>query len=73
MARKKTYIEGFNERLNEACYNTGLSKCEIARRCGFNRKQLMRGAHHMMMGGGDIARFCSVTKTDANWLLGIKI
>ena len=72
MAKKRVYIDGFVERLEEACYNSGLNKTEIARRCNFSRKQLMRRQTHWMMNSGDLAKFCAVTKTDANWLLGIK-
>lgn len=73
MPRRKTYIEGFAERLDEACLKDGRSKVELARLCGFNRKSLMRGRDHMMMGSGDLAKFCQLTGTDANWLLGIKL
>lgn len=69
----KNYIEGFEERLDEACLKTGLPKTEIARRAGFNRKQLSRMANHAVMNSSDVARFCSVTKTDANWLLGVEL
>lgn len=69
--KKYKYLEGFAERLDDACIATGLPKTEIARRCGFNRKQLMRMANHYSMNSFDVARFCSVTKTDANWLLGL--
>lgn len=71
--KKKFYIEGFYERLDEACYRTGLSKNEIARRCGFDRKILTGLKDNRMISSGYIARFCEITKTDANWLLGIKI
>lgn len=68
--KSKTYIQGFNERLNAACHSSGLSKSEIAKRCSFDRKTLIR-TDHAMMDGGNVARFCAVTKTDANWLLGV--
>lgn len=71
--KKKCYIEGFYERMDEACLNSGLSKNEIARRCGFNRKILTGVKENRMLSSGYLARFCVVTKTDANWLLGIKI
>ena len=68
--RQQLYIEGFHERLNDACHGTGLTKAEIARRCNFDRKTLYP-PKHVMMSPVYIARFCAVTKTDANWLLGV--
>ena len=73
MPKNKTYVEGFAERLEEACIRDGRSKVEIARLCGFDRKALMRHRDHMMMDSGNLAKFCNLTKTDANWLLGVKL
>ena len=72
MKTKGKYIEGFEERLDEACIKSGMKKAEIARRGGFNRKILSR-YNNTMMNSGDLARFCSVTHTDANWLLGVEL
>ena len=71
--KQKIYIEGFADRIDEACAKTGLPKTVIAERCGFDRKQLSRWHQDGVMNGAYLARFCQVTKTDANWLLGIKI
>ena len=70
--RTNKYIEGFNERIDEACIKSGLTKKEIARRAGFDRKTLSRMSQDNMMNSGALARFCNVTHSDANWLLGIK-
>lgn len=69
--KSSIYIAGYKERLNQACLDSGLNKSEIARRAGFNRKTLCP-TEHVMMGSGYLAKFCAVTGTDANWLLGIK-
>ena len=69
--KKHVYIEGFHERLDEACRKTGLTKAEIARRAGFDRKTL-HPMSNQMMGSAYIAKFCVATGTDANWLLGVK-
>ena len=66
------YIQSFNDRLEQACGKTGQDKATIARACGFSRKQLCRNHKDYMMNSIDIAKFCAYTKTDANWLLGIK-
>lgn len=68
--KKNTYIEGFHERLDVACKRTGLTKAEIARRSGFERKCLYP-VEHQMMSPAYIAKFCATTGTDANWLLGV--
>lgn len=69
--KKRVYIEGFVERLELACKSSGLSKSELARRAGIDRKQLCRKRSESMMNSGDVAKFCAATHTDANWLLGI--
>lgn len=65
------YIEGFRERLMKVCVESGMSKSEIARKCGFNRKILSPDYDFHMLSSGYVAKFCEVTHTDANWLLGI--
>lgn len=73
MKRKQKLIEGFWDRVEEVVYNTGLSKCEIARRMGGERKLLITGkAENRMLSAGYVASFCAVTGTDANWLLGVR-
>lgn len=68
---RKTYIEGFYQRLDEACRRSGKSKVAIAKLCGFDRRVLMNKYNNTMMNGGNIAKFCALTGTDANWLLGV--
>jgi len=65
------YIEGFYERLNEACRRYGKTKVEIAKECGFDRKNLSAPYNNRMLSSGNLARFCALTGTDANWLLGV--
>ena len=72
MAKQKFYIRGFWERMEEAVTSCGLSKCEIARRCGFDRKVLMDYRNHdRMISSGYLARFCAVTGVSADWILGL--
>ena len=70
MARTKSLIEGFWDRINEVIDNQGLSKAELARRIGCDRKSLYdrdRALNTLYL-----ARFCAVTNADANYLLGVK-
>lgn len=62
-------IRGYRERLEEAVIRSGLTKSEIARRCGFDRKIL---SGESTLSTINLVKFCVITKTDANWLLGIK-
>ena len=71
-ARRYAYLEGFYERVDEACRKSGLTKTEIARRAGFERRTLTPKHDNWMMTLANAARLCAVTRTDANWLLGIK-
>ena len=63
-------IYGFWDRLNESVKDSGLTKKEIAERMGVDRKVLYPSGY--TMSGINVAKFCVTTKTDANWLLGIK-
>lgn len=62
-------IRGYRERLEEAIGRSGLTKSEIARRCRFNRKVL---SGECTLSAVNLVKFCVITKTDANWLLGLK-
>lgn len=68
--QRRIVIEGFNERLEIACYQSGLSKKEIARRMKMDYKVLM--PYGWQMGSGVLARFCSVTGVSADWMLGLR-
>ncbi len=62
-------IKGYRERLEKAIGRSGLTKSEIARRCGFDRKAL---SGEFTLSTVNLVKFCVITKTDANWLLGLK-
>ena len=69
--KKRGHIEGFWDRLNIAVARSGLSKREITNRMGVNRK-LLYGTDRENINALYLAKFCFVTNTDANWLLGLK-
>ena len=71
MARHANAIEGFWERIEEAVSRSGLSKKQIAERGGFNRKDLSPATTNCMLSARNLAKFCAVTKTSADWLLGL--
>lgn len=62
------YIPGFKQRVKQVLDEQGKTGAEVAALCGFERKALYNEDWH----GGRIAKFCEVTGTDANWLLGIR-
>lgn len=68
MAKQKTLIEGFWDRANKVM--EGKSKKELARQIGCDRKTLY--GNYGTLSPVYLARFCVLTGTDANWLLGIK-
>ena len=72
--RKSIYIEGFRDRLFEVCDYTGLSKTQLAKLCGFDRKTFYDDYQkfNSQMNSGYLARFCAVTGASADWLLGLK-
>ena len=65
-------LQGFWDRMEEAIIRSGLTKAEITRRMHVERKALYRGPDDRDMNCLYVARFCAVTGTDANWLLGLK-
>ena len=65
-------LQGFWDRIEEAVGRSGLTKAEITRRMHVERKVLWRGPDERDMNCLYVARFCAVTGTDANWLLGLK-
>lgn len=62
------YIPGFKQRVKQVLDEQGKTGAEVAALCGFERKALYNEDWH----GGRIAKFCEVTGTDANWLLGVR-
>lgn len=69
--KKKSHIRGFWDRVDAAVMKSGLTKNDIARMIGCNRKTLYR-SEEQNMNCLYVAKFCAVTKTDSNWLLGLK-
>ena len=64
------YIYKYEERLEKAIEKSGLSKTQIATRCGIDRK-CFYPYNHRMMTSGNLAKFCAVTGVSADWLLGL--
>lgn len=70
---KGIMIEGFWDRLEDAIGESGMTKSEIARRVGCDRKTLYENFEtHRMLHSGYLARICAVTKVSAAWLLGLR-
>lgn len=65
-------LQGFWERIEQTVTDCGLSKSEIARRGGFERRVLCGKTENRMMSAGSLARFCAVTNVSADWILGLK-
>ena len=61
-------VEGLRNRIKLVCEEIGKSQNQVAEECGFERKAMYSDTWH----AGRLKRFCEVTGTDANWLLGIR-
>lgn len=70
--QRRIVIAGYQERLEEAVGQSGLSKNEIARRMGMDRKVLLTDYHYCQMGSGALMKFCAVTGVSADWMLGLR-
>ena len=64
-------IEGYEDRLKLAITASGMTKYEIAKRMGVDRKVFCH-SRDAQMNSGTLARFCAVTGESADWLLGLK-
>lgn len=69
MAKRRTLIFGFWDRVEEALNDKGMSKCELARRIGYDRRTLYR--HEWVPNSLVIARICVQLNVSADWLLGL--
>ncbi len=71
--RNNTLIYGFWEKIEEACAVSGLTKAEITRRMGVDRKLLYgRPGMSCAMNSANLAKFCAITNVSADYLLGLK-
>lgn len=61
-------VEGLWERVDQVCFETGMTKPQLCKRMGFDRKALYDSSGFSTL---KLARFCAVTGADANWLLGV--
>lgn len=61
-------VEGLWERVEQVCFETGMTKPQLCKQMGFDRKSLYDSSGFSVL---KLARFCAVTGTDANWLLGL--
>ena len=70
--RRNNLIYGFWDRMEEAMFKSGMTKLEISRRMGVDRKTLYAPHDRRSLNSGYLARFCAVTGVSADWLLGLK-
>ena len=61
-------VEGLQERVDQVCFESGLTKPQLCKQMGFDRKSLYDSSGFSVL---KLARFCAVTGADANWLLGL--
>jgi transcriptional regulator with XRE-family HTH domain len=69
--RTNNLIFGFWDRFDEACKQSGMTKAEISRRMGVDRKTLYNPHDSRSMNSGYLAKFCGVTGVSADYLLGL--
>lgn len=69
--KKPCYIVGFYERMEEAIYEAGFSKAELAKLIGCDRKSLYTSCTNRMLSSGYLAKLCTYTNVSADWLLGL--
>ena len=66
-------LQGYISRVNQAINDSGMTRRELAERCGLARTYFYNieatGAH---MTAYTLARFCAVTGSSADYLLGLK-
>lgn len=58
-------------RMEDAIRESGMSKCEIARKGGFHRQSITYTGDHLPS-SRVLQSFCRITGTSADWLLGLE-
>ena len=75
MANRTFVNDGFWDRVEEAIQDSGMTKPQIARLMGVNRKALIpsksSNGTDRSWHSGRLASFCKITGVSADWLLGI--
>lgn len=73
MANRCFGVDGFWDRVEIACQQSDLSKAEIARRMGCERKCLYekQNGSSASWHSGRLVSFCQITGVSADWLLGL--
>lgn len=66
-----TKVYGLWDRIDEVISESGLSKSEVARRCGFSRNVLASESLNQMPSAGILAKFCSTMEVSADYILGL--
>ena len=69
---KHKKIPGMWERIDEVIADSGLSKIEISKRCGFERRTLSGETENRMLSIGALKSFCQTMNVSADYILGIK-
>jgi hypothetical protein len=73
MAIRKVKLQGYTERVEKAIRGTGMSKMEVALRCGLDDHYFYMSKYNdTQMTAGVLARFCVVTGVSADYILGLK-
>lgn len=66
-------MKGLGRRMRRAIAESGMQDQEVARKMGVTQPGLSRWVNgHQGIRAKNLAKFCRVTKCDANWLLGLQ-
>ena len=68
-AQNIALLDGFWDRLDEEIQKHGVSKTQLAERCGFNRRTLSRRKGNSYIILPYFARLCSALNVSADYLL----
>lgn len=74
MANRLFVTDGFWDRVDQAIEESGMTKVELAKKMGIERKALYRptdGSDDRSWHSGRVATFCKITGVSADWLLGL--
>lgn len=65
---KTIRIYGYEDRIREAIFQSGMNITEVSRQMGIKRQNFYYG-HQMNI--GNLAKFCAITGVSADYILGL--
>ena len=64
-------IAGIWDRIEQTIYDSEMTKVEVAKKCGFERRTLNGKSDNRMLSLGAFAKLCATMNVSADYILGL--